>query len=144
MKADAALVSLLKAQLRCNPDQSGANAAIARIWLQKLQVPRCGFDVPDINEGLALLGRQLSEVILDSVIPNQQAEKTPKPKLGLEDFALRTAELFEKRCRNIPPKELKDHVQYMFEVINASLGSSVRALSQYDRPEKVPKPSPNK
>lgn len=81
---------------------------------------------------------------LERVIPITPASKRPKPKLELMDFAMRTAKTFERRFKGISPKARKDDVQYVFEVINSTLRSSVRALSQYDRPEKVPKPSPDK
>jgi hypothetical protein len=81
--------------------------------------------------------------ILDSLIPIGSASKTPKPALELKDFALRAAKSIEARVKGKSPKTLRNEVQYIFEVINAKLGSPVRALDQHDSPESVPKPSPN-
>lgn len=121
-----------------------------------------GFDLAEhkYRSVVAAIKEQLTDVgpdaeqaakIISNVIPfpaqlrSSDTEGTkspvaPKPQSSLEDFAARTVRTFEARYQGISQSVRDDEVQYVFELVNATLRSSVRELRQYERPALVPKP----
>ena len=70
--------------------------------------------------------------------------KDEKTRATLDDFAARIVKQFEDRYRATPQTERDAEVQFVFELVNASMRSSVRQLKQYSRPTLVPKPGKGK
>ena len=77
----------------------------------------------------------------DASVPasNEDLEAV-KPGKSLEDFTEKTVRAFEARYKDYSEEVRDAEVQYVFEVINATLRSSVCQLQQYGRPELVRKP----
>lgn len=122
-----------------------------------------GFDLAEYKyrSAVAAIKRQLTDIepdeeqaaqIISNVIPFRaptgsidegpvQSSAATKTECSLEDFADRTVKSFEDRYRGASQRVRDAEVQYVFELVNATLRASITNLRQYRRPALVTKPS---
>lgn len=122
-----------------------------------------GYDLAErkYRSAVAAIREQLTDVepdieqaaqIISNVIPfraqshssdadSNQSAATSQTQCSLEDFAARIIRTFEVRYQGASQADRDAEVQYVFELVNATLRSSITNLRQYGRPALVAKPA---
>ena len=151
----------------CVPDSLQMPAAVSDLPAVVIEAAKSrGFDLAEYKyrSAVAAIKRQLTDIepdeeqaaqIISNVIPFRaptgsidegpvQSSAATKTECSLEDFADRTVKSFEDRYRGASQRVRDAEVQYVFELVNATLRASITNLRQYRRPAPSHKAVPPK